>query len=72
MSKIDTTEDHVVGDYTVATLAKAEKVSESTVRQWIRNGTISAYRLGPRLLRIPATERDKLKTPTGLNAYLDK
>lgn len=61
-----------VHDHTVTSFSEAAHVSVHTVRSWIRNGTISAYRLGPRLLRIPASELENIKSPAGLNAFRDQ
>lgn len=45
--------DGTPGNYlTVATVAADFGVSEETVRRWIRQGRITAYRVGPRRLRI--------------------
>lgn len=40
----------------------AERIGVSywTVRRWIKNGTIEAYRAGPKLLRIPRSELDRM------------
>lgn len=76
MPKIDrTTQDtntppEMLSWFTVRTFAQAAGISERTVRSWIRNGTISAERVGPRLLRIPSAELSRVTSPAGLNAYL--
>lgn len=44
--------------YTVAEVAQALSVSPSVVRKWIQNGTLKAYKYGPRLIRID--EKDVL------------
>ncbi len=43
-------------------------VDECTVRRWIRNGTLRANRVGPKLVRIDVAELDKLIQPIGGNA----
>jgi hypothetical protein len=35
------------------------------VRGWIANWYVHAVRVGPRLVRIPATELDRIGTPIG-------
>lgn len=37
---------------TVASVARQVDVSEQTVRRWIREGKLKAYRVGPRRLRV--------------------
>lgn len=40
-------------------------VSERTIRDWISSSYLRAERVGPRLLRIPASELDRICTPVG-------
>lgn len=42
--------------FTIAMLAKHWHVNERTVRKWIFAGTLRARRIGPRCVRITATE----------------
>lgn len=48
---------------TPAQFATAMSVSTRTVRNWINAGVIHATRVGPRLIRIPATELHRVATP---------
>lgn len=48
---------------TPAQFAAAMSVSTRTVRNWINTGIIHATRVGPRLIRIPATEIHRVATP---------
>ncbi len=51
-------------DYlTPAEFAAALSVSIRTVRNWIKGGVITATRVGPRLIRIPATEVERIAVP---------
>ncbi len=36
------------------------EMSASTVRRWFRTGVIKGERLGPRVIRIPVSEVDRL------------
>ena len=40
-------------------------VSERTIRNWISSSHLRAQRVGPRLIRIPASELDRVGTPVG-------
>jgi len=40
-------------------------VSERTIRNWISSSYVRAERVGPRLIRIPASELDRVGTPVG-------
>lgn len=49
-----------------ATIAEASTYSgipESTMRRWIRNGTLPASRLGPRRIQVDLNEVDHLRQP---------
>lgn len=48
---------------TPAEFAAALSVSIRTVRNWISSGVITATRVGPRLIRIPATEVNRAAVP---------
>lgn len=51
-------------DYvTPAEFAAALSVSIRTVRSWTRNGVVRATRVGPRLIRIPTTEIQRVAVP---------
>lgn len=41
---------------TVKEAAGIVKVNETTIRRWIKEDKLKAKRLGPKLLRIPASE----------------
>ena len=51
-------------EQTVSTAEVAHRtgVHPRTVRRWIAEGTITGYRIGPRLLRVSAAEVDDLLT----------
>lgn len=49
--------------------AEALHVSSKTVRRWIAAGHISAERVGPRLIRIPASELDRIGSPIGAGRF---
>lgn len=36
-------------------------VTRRTIDRWIRSGHLKAYRVGPKLIRIPAAELDRLR-----------
>jgi excisionase family DNA binding protein len=38
-------------------------VSNRTLRRWIAEGRLSAYRLGPRMIRLDGDELDRLARP---------
>lgn len=42
-------------------------VSQTTIRRYIATGRLSAYRVGPRMIRLDAdqVERELLRTPVG-------
>lgn len=48
---------------TPAEFAAAMSISIRTVRNWITTGVITATRVGPRLIRIPATEIQRAAVP---------
>jgi excisionase family DNA binding protein len=48
---------------TVREAAQALKVSASTIWRWIDQGTLPAYRVGARKVRIRASDLDRLITP---------
>jgi len=48
---------------TPAEFAAALSVSIRTVRNWIKGGVITATRVGPRLIRIPTTEIQRVAVP---------
>lgn len=37
-------------------------VNPLTIRRWIKRGYVKAYRVGPKLTRIPITEISRLRT----------
>jgi excisionase family DNA binding protein len=43
--------------------ADALDVSLNTVRNWVKDGTLKAYRLGPRLLRVMVSDLNALVSP---------
>jgi excisionase family DNA binding protein len=45
---------------TIADASREFRVSERTVRRWISAGRLTAYRTGPRLVRIDMNEMDDL------------
>ena len=45
--------------------AEVKGVNPKTVRAWIANGYLQAERVGPRLIRIPASELDRIGTRVG-------
>jgi len=42
-------------------------VSEKTIRNWISDGVVRAVRIGPRMIRIEATELDRIVTRVTTN-----
>lgn len=48
--------------YTVAEAAELLNVQRVTVYRWIENGTCKSLRIGPKLLRIPASEIERLQS----------
>jgi excisionase family DNA binding protein len=48
---------------TVAEAARELKVSESTIWRWIDQGTLPAYRVGQRRVRLKSTDVARLITP---------
>ncbi len=48
---------------TIAQAAERAGVSTDTIRRRISDGTLSAYRLGPRLIRIEAASLDAMLRP---------
>lgn len=59
--------------YTRAEVAELLGVGESTVRKWINEGQLRAYRYGARLVRVDAADvrrfRTQLNTPTYARAH---
>jgi excisionase family DNA binding protein len=51
-----------------AEFAAANGISISTVRNWIASGYVRATRVGPRLIRIPASELDRISMPIASRA----
>jgi excisionase family DNA binding protein len=45
---------------TIKQCADAFQVSDKTMRRWIRDGRVKAYRLGPRLVRVDRESQLKL------------
>tara|TARA_R110001606_G_scaffold102772_4_gene225279 strand:- start:1813 stop:2034 length:222 start_codon:yes stop_codon:yes gene_type:complete len=43
--------------------ADALDVSLNTVRNWVKDGTLKGYRLGPRLLRVMVSDLNALVSP---------
>lgn len=50
---------------TLAETAQLLKVSVVTLKRWLRQGHLTAYRVGPRALRIRRTDLDALLSPAG-------
>ncbi|MGC0363268.1 excisionase family DNA binding protein [Rhodococcus sp. 27YEA15] len=50
---------------TIAQAAEAVGVEDSTIRRWIRDGRLPAFRLAGRQVRIDVTAVDALLTPIG-------
>src|SRR3954470_21351879 len=48
---------------TVAEAAKALKVSPITVHRWLKQGRLTAYRVGPRAIRISRSELTRILVP---------
>jgi excisionase family DNA binding protein len=46
--------------YTVSQAAERLNVKPVTVYRWIENGTCKSLRIGPKLLRIPESEIERL------------
>ncbi|MEY1676474.1 helix-turn-helix domain-containing protein [Gordonia sp. ABKF26] len=44
-------------------------VSPKTVRRWIGDGRLTAHRAGPRLIRIPTAELDRMMGSVGPSTY---
>ncbi len=49
----------------VADAAESYGVSERTIRRYIANGTLTAYRFGPRMIRVDLDELDSTLVPMG-------
>lgn len=49
----------------VADAAEYYGVSERTIRRYIANGTLTAYRFGPRMIRVDLDELDSTLVPMG-------
>ena len=43
-------------------------VHTRTLRRWIAEGRLTAYRVGPRLIKVDLTELDRLQQPVGSGA----
>src|SRR5687767_14291408 len=50
---------------TIAEAAKALKVSIVTIHRWLNQGRLTAYRVGPRAVRISRSELTRLLSPRG-------
>ena len=50
-------------DYKVAEVAEKYGVHINTVRNWIRDGVLPAYRIGARTIRIRSTDVAAVATP---------
>jgi excisionase family DNA binding protein len=48
---------------TIAEAAQALKVSKVTIHRWLKQGRLTAYRVGPRAVRIGRSELSRLLTP---------
>ncbi|WP_445184581.1 helix-turn-helix domain-containing protein [Pseudonocardia sp. Cha107L01] len=53
--------EHSRNAYSAAELAELIGVSDETIRRWIKNGDIKAFRIG-RTVRIPAEELERIRT----------
>jgi excisionase family DNA binding protein len=53
---------------TVAEAARLLRVAPSTIRRWIREGDLPAYRMGKRRLALRRTDVDTMIAPTRLDA----
>ncbi len=53
---------------TVAEAATLLRVAQSTIRRWIRQGDVPAYRIGPRRVALKRTDLDALITSVQLGA----
>lgn len=53
----------VIPDLSAAQFAAAKGVSVRTVRSWIAEGYVRATKVGPRLVRIPASELERISKP---------
>ena len=52
-------------DLSITELAELKGVSTKTVRRWIAAGTVDAYRVGSRLIRVRAESLERLEQPIG-------
>lgn len=52
-----------IADLSVAEFSDAKGISQKTCRNWIAAGIIRAERIGPRLIRIPASELERIGRP---------
>jgi excisionase family DNA binding protein len=50
---------------TIAETARLLKVSVVTIKRWLRQGHLTAYRIGPRALRVRRSDLEALLSPTG-------
>jgi excisionase family DNA binding protein len=48
---------------TIAEAATYSGIPESTMRRWVRKGTLPASRLGPRRIQVDLNEVDQLRRP---------
>lgn len=53
----------VSAGHTINEFAELLNVGPSTVRRMIARGDLRAYRYGPRIIRIPATELERIARP---------
>lgn len=49
----------------VAVAAAEADVCTRTIRRWVADGRLSAYRVGPRLIKIDLSELDRAVQPLG-------
>lgn len=57
------TTSEAAGLVTIQEAAKTVSVTERTVRNWIRDGLLTGYRFGPKIIRIERSELLGLATP---------
>lgn len=49
-----------MNDLTIAQAAERRQVAPKTIRAWIAQGYLKAYRIGPRTIRIKADDLEEL------------